>query len=66
MLRGWINYYCKFNKWSTHDLWKYVNLKLAKWVKVNRGFPIIRAYKWLRGVFKTQPRLFAHWEFGRP
>lgn len=65
-LRGWIGYYCKYNKWSTHGLWSFVNLRIAKWLKENRKFPIKRAFKWLRGVFKTQPNLFAHWEFAHP
>jgi RNA-directed DNA polymerase len=65
-LRGWINYYCKYNKWSTNLLWKFVNLKIAKWLKDNRKFPIKRAFRWLKGVFKRQPNLFAHWEFARP
>jgi group II intron reverse transcriptase/maturase len=65
-LRGWINYYCKFNKWSTSSLWKWVNLRIAKWLKENRGFAIKRAFNWLKGVFKTQPGLFAHWQLARP
>lgn len=65
-LRGWINYYCKYNKWSTQSLWQWMNLRIVKWLKENRGFAIKRAFKWLRGVFKIRPDLFAHWQFARP
>jgi group II intron reverse transcriptase/maturase len=65
-LRGWINYYCKYNKWSTSKLWSWINLRLAKWLKENRGFAIKRAFNWLKGVFRTQPDLFAHWQLARP
>ena len=65
-LRGWINYYCKFNKWSTSELWVWINLKIAKWLKDSRGFSVKRAFKWLRGVYKTQPNLFVHWQLSRP
>jgi RNA-directed DNA polymerase len=62
MLRGWINYYCKFSKWTTEDLWKWLNAKLVQWAKRIRKFPKRRAFKWLRSVYKTQPDLFAHWQ----
>ena len=65
-LRGWINYYCKYNKWSTHGLWTFVNRRIAKWLWENRKFPIRKAFRWLHGVFKTQPNLFAHWELAHP
>jgi RNA-directed DNA polymerase len=65
-LAGWIYYYCKFNKWSTKEVWTFVNLRIAKWLKDNRGFSIKRAFRWLRGVFKTKPNLFAHWTIARP
>lgn len=65
-LRGWINYYCKYNKWSTKDVWTFVNLKIAKWLKDNRGFAIKRAFSWLNGVYQKQPDLFAHWQLCHP
>jgi len=66
MLRGWINYYCKYNKWSTIDLWMYVNDRLAMWVRANRGFSIRRAFRWLKTIYKSQPGLFVHWELRKP
>ena len=33
MLIGWINYYCKFNKWTTSGLWTLINVRMAKWLK---------------------------------
>ncbi|MDP9079015.1 MAG: group II intron reverse transcriptase/maturase [Bacteroidota bacterium] len=66
MLRGWINYYCKFNKWTTSGLWTLINVRMAKWLKAQRKFDKKRAFQWLRNVFKTRPDLFAHWQIARP
>lgn len=65
-VRGWMNYYCEFNEYSTRDLWWMLNLRLLRWVRSNRKFNLHRAIKWLKGVYKTQPKLFAHWAITRP
>jgi group II intron reverse transcriptase/maturase len=65
-VRGWMNYYCKFNGRSTRDLWWMLNLRLVKWIRCNRRMPLLKAIRWLKGVYRTQPGLFAHWEIGRP
>ena len=66
IIRGWMNYYCKYNKWSTIDLWIFVNKRLALWVMRCREFSNRRAYRWLKIIHKSQPGLFAHWELRRP
>jgi RNA-directed DNA polymerase len=66
MLRGWINYYCKFNKWSTKALWMLLNDRLVKWLKNRRKFNRTRAFQWLKAVYKTRPNLFAHWQIAHP
>ncbi len=65
-VRGWMNYYCEFNGRSTRNLWWMLNLRLLQWVRSNRKFNLLRAIRWLKGVYKTQPGLFAHWEITRP
>ncbi len=66
-VRGWINYYGVYRKnrfkWFLHRL----NVRLLKWVrnKYKRFRHRIKAAKrWLKNVYKTNPRLFAHWSFG--
>lgn len=64
--RGWIKYYCAFSKWSTEDLWWRLNRRLIKWVSRIKKKPIRKAVRWLRGVYRTSPDLFAHWEIAHP
>jgi uncharacterized protein YdiU (UPF0061 family) len=63
MVRGWLNYFRKFNPSSSHCL----NKRLIKWAmckyKKLRG-RFQRAESWLRKVAERQPRLFAHWALG--
>ncbi len=66
MIRGWMNYYCRYNKWSTVSLWKFVNRRLILWIKRCRGFSTVRAFRWLRGIYNNQPGLFAHWTLCKP
>nr|WP_276504846.1 group II intron reverse transcriptase/maturase [Terrimonas sp. H1YJ31] len=64
--RGWINYYCVFNKWETVHLWWRLNLRLTKWVANYRKMNIRKAEKWLSGIYKTNPGLFEHWKLSHP
>jgi group II intron reverse transcriptase/maturase len=66
MLRGWVNYYCTFNKWSTKALWMLLNDRLVKWLKNRRKFNRKRAFRWLKVVYKMRPNLFAHWQIAHP
>lgn len=66
MLRGWINYYCVYSKWTVYGLWYWINLKLVRWImrrkKMGRG----RAHRWLKGIYNQNPNLFTHWALARP
>jgi RNA-directed DNA polymerase len=64
--RGWINYYCTLEKWSTQKLWWQLNRKLIKWVKWNRGWEFRKALRWLKATYVAQPRLFCHWSIVKP
>ena len=65
IIRGWINYYGKFNKSSMSSLYDYINTKLIRWVR--RKYKHLqrrkwRASRWLRDLYKQNPVLFAHWQ----
>ena len=66
VIRGIINYYCKFWSGHTHGLWRQLNDRLVKWVKWEKKKSVRAAIRWLKGVYIKQPRLFPHWELVRP
>ena len=65
---GWINYYGKFRKSEMRGMFRVLNFRLSMWVRNKyRRFdrkPWYCAYKWLVGVSKVYPGLFAHWSHG--
>lgn len=66
MIRGWMNYYCKFHKWTTTGLWFWLNRKLIEWKMANKRIGKRKAIRWLETVYKTKPDLFAHWTLQPP
>ena len=64
ILRGWINYYCKFYKSALYPVFNRFNYTLIRWVKTKykklHGYR--KARKWLGQKAKEQPNLFAHWQ----
>lgn len=58
-IRGWMNYYCKFHKWTTTDLWYWINRKLIEWTMANKRIGKKKAIRWLESVYKTKLNLFA-------
>lgn len=66
IIRGIINYYCKFWSGHTNGLWLQLNVRLVKWVKWEKGKSVRAAIRWLKGVYKRKPGLFPHWELVRP
>ena len=65
VIRGWIQYYGKFNKSSLARLARYINGKLCRWFRKkyrNQNNQKIRSYEWLKQVFNSKSKLFAHWE----
>ena len=63
-VRGWINYYGAFYKTKLVTVLLPINWKLAKWAKRKYNLPMREAWKWLAGVCRKCPQLFAHWKFG--
>lgn len=61
IIRGIINYYCKFWSGHTNRLWHQLNIRLIKWVKWEKNLSIRSAIRWLREKYKSRPNLFPHW-----
>ena len=64
VLRGWINYYGKFYKTKLKKFMHILNVKLATWARrkyKNLRASEMKAIRWLHGVTRRQPNLFAHW-----
>lgn len=68
-VRGWINYYGRFYPSRLHPLLRRINAYLLRWAR--RKYKRLRtsnarARRWLAGVARRQPGLFAHWQAGAP
>jgi RNA-directed DNA polymerase len=65
VLRGWINYYGKFYKSALYPVFHHLNRTLTWWAR--RKFKRLRAHqsraeRWLGGVARREPSMFAHWQ----
>jgi group II intron reverse transcriptase/maturase len=66
MIRGWINYYCKFRYKHTKYLWFKLDVRLVKWVSWEKGMNTKAALRWLKDKYLKNPNLFPHWELVHP
>lgn len=66
VIRGVINYYCKFWTAHTYTLWNQLNKRLQKWVRWQKGLYIFASIRWLQKKYRYSPDLFAHWKLVRP
>lgn len=66
IIRGVMNYYCKFWSYHTQELWRQLNKRLQKWVKWEKGLYVMASIKWLKKKYADRPNLFAHWKLVRP
>lgn len=67
ILRGWINYYGKYNRSSLYPAFRHFNITLITWAM--HKFKKFKRHKtkaaiFLQGIAKRQPDLFAHWKVG--
>lgn len=67
-LRGWIYYYGKVRMSELHYVFRFLNKRLAKWVR-NKYRRFRRkhwffAYKWLQETARQYPNMFVHWKYG--
>ena len=64
VIRGWINYYCRFHPSAFKPVADRLNMSLARWAK--RKFKRLRGHQrrarhWIGQVAERQPGLFPHW-----
>ena len=68
VLRGWLHYYGSYYRSALHPTLRHLDTRLVRWAmrkyKRLRGHHR-RARHWLQRVARTQPELFAHWQFFR-
>ena len=67
IVQGWTNYYGRFYKSMLYPLLKRLNRALVRWAcrKYKRLKRRERkAMRWLAGIARRAPGLFAHWRFG--
>ena len=69
VVRGWINYYGRFYKSRLYPLLRRINDYLVRWAR--RKYKRLRrhegrARRFLLGVARRQPGLFAHWRLIKP
>lgn len=64
-IRGWINYYAKFNRYIAYGVFYYLNELIRQWMKNTYK---IRGKAWLFDKYRTiqssNPDLFYHWRLG--
>ncbi len=64
-IRGWVNYYTKFNKMLGLDVFYYLNELIRRWVKNTYK---IKGKAWVydkyRKIQSANPELFYHWRLG--
>ena len=64
-IRGWINYYTKFNRDKAHNVFYHLNFLIRKWIR--NTFKIRskgKLFKKYRLIQSTNPSLFYHWRIG--
>nr|WP_264195931.1 group II intron reverse transcriptase/maturase [Metabacillus niabensis] len=66
-VRGWLNYFTKYNPSAVKYSIDCINRRLVKWAmckyKRFRGRRT-RAEKWLKELAKREPKMFSHWALG--
>ena len=66
ILRGWINYYGRYNKSSLYTVLRYFNKTLITWSmrKYKKITSKRKAIKFLNHTLEKRPNLFVHWKIG--
>lgn len=64
-IRGWVNYYSKFNRKEVLRVFRYLNGLICQWIRhTYKMLGIRKILKKYRGIQAANPRLFYHWTLG--
>ena len=64
-IRGWINYYAKFNQHKAYSVFYYLNELIRKWIKNKYKIRVkSQLFKKYQSMQATNPVLFYHWRLG--
>lgn len=64
-IRGWHNYFGKFRPSELWNIFRHLNMHIAKWAR--RKFKLrtySKSYRWLKRTIKNYPDTFVHWQYG--
>ena len=67
-IRGWLNYYGRYQKSAVCVVGRQIDFALIRWAKrkYKKLKPSYRkATRWVNGVKERQPKLFAHWNMAK-
>jgi len=68
IVRGWAQYYGRFQRSALYPVMAKIDQHLTKWIKAKhkrvRG-RLTRALEWLRRIRSGRPRLFVHWNLAQ-
>jgi RNA-directed DNA polymerase len=64
-IRGWINYYMRFNRYEAYDVFYYLNERILKWIantyKIRGSRKVKTKYQTIQAL---NPEMFYHWKLG--
>jgi RNA-directed DNA polymerase len=64
-IRGWVNYYMRFNRYEAYDVFYYLNKRIRKWVankyKIRGSRKVKSKYQLIQ---VSNPEMFYHWKLG--
>ena len=64
-IRGWLNYYTRFNKDEAHKVFYYLNELIQKWIKNTYKIRSkVELYDKYQLIQANNPTLFYHWKIG--
>jgi hypothetical protein len=64
-IRGWVNYYTRYNKHEALEVFRYLNGLIRKWLKNKYKLRTMKAvYVKYKGIQAQNSNMFYHWRLG--